>query len=291
MMRPRRVHLPPPVSYQGGKRRQAPEIVRHMALDSETPFVELCCGSGAVSLELISRGHNPAKITMVDAGPWGDVWRLVGAGEFDLRTLEEVGAALLKMGKHSPAIPDTLAEMARLFPPTHRHGPYAFLFLQSGVFGRKAVGVRDGLWTRCNFSAPGDLKHPPLIPEPEVIVRRMQRICRRLDGVCGLRADVRSIGVAAGSAVYLDPPYAGTTGYGHDVEAVALAVGWAPSPVYVSERVALSSTARLLRERVASGLSGASSAISAEYLSLFNADWPTPDYERATQAELFAEAA
>lgn len=80
MIPPRRVHLLPPVSYQGGKRRQAPEIVRHMALDPEQEMFDLCCGSGAVSLELISRGHNPAKITMVDAGPWGDVWRLVGAG-------------------------------------------------------------------------------------------------------------------------------------------------------------------------------------------------------------------
>lgn len=70
MLRPRRVHLLPPVSYQGGKRRQAPEIVRHMALDPEQEFVELCAGSGAVSLELISRGHNPAKITMVDSSEY-----------------------------------------------------------------------------------------------------------------------------------------------------------------------------------------------------------------------------
>lgn len=66
--------LIPPCSYQGGKQRLAKEIVdvifdRNFITDN-TKFYDLCCGSGAISLELINRGVNPENIIMLDVGVW-----------------------------------------------------------------------------------------------------------------------------------------------------------------------------------------------------------------------------
>lgn len=283
MLRPRRIHLPPPVSYQGGKRRQAPEIVRHMAVDPEMPFYDLCCGSGAVSLELISRGHDPAKITMVDAGPWGDVWRLVGAGEFDVNRLEHYAASVPDQTAETA---DALVTLRDSVAPDHPDAPYVFLLLQSGSFGGKAIGVRGPKWWGHSFRR--DLCRPLLLPSPHALVRRMRSICKRSAGVTGIRGCISRVDVPHGAVSYLDPPYEGTAGYGHETDAIL----WAAArytPVYVSELRPLSLTYRQLRPRVTSNLSARSGAKPdrAEYLSLFNADWPTPDYERAEQITLF----
>jgi len=288
-LRPRRVHLIPPVSYQGGKRRQAPEIVRHMALDPETPFYDLCCGSGAVSLELISRGHNPAKITMVDAGPWGDVWRLVGAGEFGVSALEQVAQPLLRARKHDPAIPNLLARLAEDYPPSHRLAPYAFLLMQSGAFGCKAISVFSERWRIPGWSTPGDRQHPPLIPEPDVLLGRMDIICRYGKGITGIKACATSLLPQAGAVVYVDPDYKGSTSYGHSLNPAEVTSLWAENAVYVSEQIPLSSSARLIRSRKRGGITGLSTnkVATTEYLSLFNADWPTPDVDRVQQMSLF----
>ena len=58
-----------PCSYQGGKQRIAAQIVDHLidaAPDSSSHFYDLCCGSGAVSIELVNRGIEPSRITMLD---------------------------------------------------------------------------------------------------------------------------------------------------------------------------------------------------------------------------------
>lgn len=283
MLRPRRVHLLPPVSYQGGKRRQAPEIVRHMALDPEQEFWDLCAGSGAVSLELISRGHNPAKITMVDAGPWGDVWQLVGAGEFDLRTLEiicrEVDVAPDK-------VPDALKEIALSILPTHFLAPYAFLLLQSGSFGGRSVVEKDGRWSLSYIRREAEGDKSPLNPHPRAMQARFRAILRRAEGVVGLRAGVADVSLPCACVAYCDPPYEGTARYGYDFSVKAWAEQ-AGRPIYVSELKPLTDNARKLRSRVSSGLNGGAVVDTSEYLSLFNADWPTPDYARVEQFTLF----
>ena len=71
-----------PISYQGGKTRIAAAIVDH--LPSGKPFYDLCCGCGAISIELVNRGYDPESITMLDKGPWGLFWEAIGRGSFDL---------------------------------------------------------------------------------------------------------------------------------------------------------------------------------------------------------------
>lgn len=77
-----------PCSYQGGKQRLAKQIVdifyKENNINDDTKFFDLCCGSGAISLELINRGFNPNNITMIDNGCFGQFWQDIANGEFDL---------------------------------------------------------------------------------------------------------------------------------------------------------------------------------------------------------------
>ena len=68
-----------PVTYQGGKGRLAEEIVSQMLVPTDAMFYDFCCGSGTVSLALYETGHSPEHIVMVDSGPWGVFWDMVGA--------------------------------------------------------------------------------------------------------------------------------------------------------------------------------------------------------------------
>ena len=80
--------LIPPCSYQGGKQRLAKQIVdiifEQNEINDNTKFYDLCCGSGAITLELINRGVNPKNITMVDASMWGKLWEAIANNEFKL---------------------------------------------------------------------------------------------------------------------------------------------------------------------------------------------------------------
>lgn len=64
-----------PCSYQGGKQRLAKQIVdifyKENNIDNNTQFYDICCGSGAVSIELLNRGIKPSNIHMIDKSPWG----------------------------------------------------------------------------------------------------------------------------------------------------------------------------------------------------------------------------
>ena len=125
--------LQPPCGYQGGKSRLAAAIVDHMQVDPEAPYTELCCGSAAVALELLNRGHR-GPVTLVDAGPWGMFWREVGAGTFDIAALR----------RHLAGFPaDVRRHVAHLTALAARPAAVdttaVFLVLQAGSFGGNAI--------------------------------------------------------------------------------------------------------------------------------------------------------
>ena len=66
----------------------AKEIVDYILnttfVTNDTKFYDLCCGSGAVTIELLNRGIPPNKIVMCDISSWGVFWKSVGEGTFDL---------------------------------------------------------------------------------------------------------------------------------------------------------------------------------------------------------------
>lgn len=277
-----RMRLQPPCAYQGGKRRQAPEIVRHMGAHAarDVPFVELCCGGAAVSLELISRGKPPELVTLVDAGPWGLFWKAIGDGLYDCDRLREL------VGQMPPAaeVPDWMRRQVKIEAPEDEV-PYLFPLLQSASFGGKPVGWRNGKWRASSWALEGSAYNPATVLP--LVLERVRRLVIRAKGLHVVYGDVASVRPPAGSTVYFDPPYRGTSGYAHRTDfllAESLEV-----PCYVSERVPLNESARKITSRAASGLNARNRRDPSEYLSLFNAEWTTPEpvVERVEQTSLF----
>ena len=93
--------LTAPCTYQGGKQRYARQIVDHIfeqgTIDTEATFYDVCCGSGAISVELINRGVAPERITMLDISTWGAFWNALGRGEF--------GSSDIRWGGHGVSPP------------------------------------------------------------------------------------------------------------------------------------------------------------------------------------------
>lgn len=89
--------LLPPCAYQGGKQRIAKNIVDIILKDNpqllddknDKYFYDLCCGSGAISIEMVNRGFNPQNIIMIDKSPWGLFWKMIGDGSFDLQIFKQ----------------------------------------------------------------------------------------------------------------------------------------------------------------------------------------------------------
>ena len=240
--------LVPPCSYQGGKQRlalQLAEIIEDRE-GEDFIFYDLCCGSGAVSLEMINRNHN---VIMVDKGPFGAVWEKIGKGEFDLHILkseidklperEQMGEYLRKLSEQ---------------PIDFDLYVYQYLLLQSGAFGGKQIWNIGDKWCNNTFrnywkpTETSNRKSPvnPMIPMPETLYSRISDIVEYgtkyitayhkdvLDMVDIINKDMRNI------VVYIDPPYMNTTGYFNNFDIYELVNKLDKRlPIYVSEGVVL----------------------------------------------------
>lgn len=224
--------MKPPVYYLGGKGRIASSIVDTIA-PTET-FVDICCGSGAVFLEVAARGVVPvSQITALDGGPWGDVWSAVGRGVFPHAELTRYAAAYApETWQHTLDDISTAPDLA------------AFVLTQAGQFGGLALDWTGTAWGPRRPRKMAGAGHLPSVPQPSVVVSRMQKICEKLHGMSAARVMVSPELVShtpRGWCVYIDPPYKGTAGYGRvcDYMGVASAVGGA----WISEAVPLSEKA------------------------------------------------
>lgn len=211
-----------PVSYQGGKQRLASQIVDHW-WPTDARFYDLCCGSGALTIEMVNRGLSVDDIVMVDAGPWGLFWSEIGAGTFDFDVL----CSYIKAIPSDPSlIREFLKELSEC--PASTDTSEVFILLQAGSFGGKAIWIKDDAWCNTSFrsyweptTTSSRRSHVnPMMPMPETIKRRIWTVMQRCHQVLGMHADVMETDIEYGSLVYLDPPYKGTTAYGHkfDVE-------------------------------------------------------------------------
>ena len=126
-------NLVPPCSYQGGKQRLAKQIVdiifEQNDINKNTKFYDLCCGSGAITLELINRNINPENIIMIDAGMWGKFWESVSNNEFNLMTFKQELDKLPDINN----IQSYLKTMNNS-PVNEKLSVYHFLMQQSGSF-------------------------------------------------------------------------------------------------------------------------------------------------------------
>ena len=267
----------PPVTYQGGKQRLADEIVAKMSVLSDVTFYDLCCGSGAISLALVEKGHDPKKIVMVDRGPWGLFWSAIGDGSFDVGRFRELCSAVPRDPRE---IKQHIERLHR--EPCEEDVVYVYLLLQATAIGGKAVWINGTNWARGSgfrdYWLPTETssrRSPvnPMMPMPDTILNRVAEIARRMRGVQGHCMDAEYIPIEHPAVVYIDPQYEGTTGYPYTIDAVATAIS-AGVPCWVSEGKPLSPNAVCLSSgRAKGGITGERKrAANEEWLSYFGPD-------------------
>jgi len=267
--------LKSPVSYQGAKQRIAGQLIDIM--QPTGLFYDLCCGSGAVSLELVNRGYDPRLIRMVDAGPWGLFWESIGRGTF-LPSMMEYWCNQVPTDRGE--IKEFMEALSKQ-PADYTTVPYVFLLLQAGSFGGKAIWIKDGRWQNCSCrsywqpTATSSRRSPvnPMMPMPETLYRRVCEVAsamRCVQGGC-VRVEDMVANVGPDATVYIDPPYDETTGYGHtlDVEAIIAQIN---AVTYVSEgRPVYGATKSFVMSagRAKGGISGERKTANQEWLSVF----------------------
>lgn len=238
--------LVPPCSYQGGKQRLAKQIVdiifEQNEINEYTKFYDLCCGSGAITLELINRGIHPSNITMVDEGVYGAFWNSVANNEFDLEIFKsEIDKLpeLKDIQKYLQELSNQDVDNDKLV--------YHYLLLQSGSFGSRQIWIENNRWKNNSFRSywlpteTSSRRSPvnPMMPMPKTLYDRVKDIVEYLGGsINAINSDISKIEwhFDENSIVYIDPPYKNTAGYGNDFDYEEFIINnWAYVNIYVSE--------------------------------------------------------
>lgn len=242
-----------PCSYQGGKQRLAKQIVdifyKENDINDDTKFFDLCCGSGAISLELINCGFNPNNITMIDNGCFGQFWQDIANGEFDLDIFK-------REIENLPNIENIQSYLKKLsdLPVDEDKMVYHYLLLQAGAFGSKQIWIENNRWKNNTFRSywlpteTSNRRSPvnPMMPMPNTLYNRVESIVKQLSG--SIIASKESVFDAVyrideersrgnkNVIIYIDPPYANTTGYKETFDIYSLEGQiWSTSPIYISE--------------------------------------------------------
>lgn len=241
-----KIKLVPPCSYQGGKQRLAKQIVdiifEQNEINEETKFYDLCCGSGAITLELINRGVHPSNITRVDKGVFGSFWNSIANDEFDLEVFKSEIDKL-------PDVKDIQRYLQELSNQDVDNDKlvYHYLLLQSGSFGSKQIWTENNRWKNNSFRSywipteTSSRRSPvnPMMPMPNTLYNRVKDIVEYLSGnINAINSDVSKIEwhFDENSIVYIDPPYKNTTGYGNNFDYEEFIINnWAYVNIYVSE--------------------------------------------------------
>lgn len=244
-----------PCSYQGGKQRLAKQIVdiffEENRIDDSTQFYDICCGSGAISVELLNREIKPNNIHMVDKSPWGLVWNMIGNGSFNLSVFKEFIETIPKdITKIKLYASDIISK-----PVNISMMPYHFLFLQACAFGSTATWVENSKWYKAgglrDYWLPtqtSNRKSPvnPMMPMSDNLYKRMELLCNKANGINGYCMDVFDFIYVLDEEwnnkknkniiIYIDPPYQNTQQYGYAFNIYELERQiWNNVPIYISE--------------------------------------------------------
>ena len=271
-----------PCCYQGGKQRVSKEIVSTVfdkvsTIDDDTQFFDICCGSGAYTIELLNRGVSPDRITMLDVSSWGAFWSCIGNGLFQIsifdKYLDAVPSDKASVKEHMII----LSEQDALIDE-----PYKYILLQASSFGGKQIWRNGSVWKNAFFRSyweptPTSVRKSPanpMQPGPETLRARIVNLVDAGRGLTCINEDVTSlfnITIPENSIIYIDPPYRGTTGYafGFDLDGFVLSLKERTSaPIFVSEGMALSDEAiRLSFGGAKGGISGNKRGKHEEWLS------------------------
>lgn len=283
--------LKSPCAYQGAKQRVAGELIDYIYNDiegivdnlEEITFYDLCCGSGAVTLELLNRGIRAEKVVMCDISTWGAFWKAIGEGTYDLERFYKYSRAVPReKGMVQTYIKELAGESADI------DEEYKYILIQAAAFGGKPIWKRDGVWKNTSFrdywqpTATSSRRSPvnPMQPEIEEIEERVQNLVKYARGLRCYHADISVmldvIKADRGSKViYIDSPYTNTAGYGcaFDVlEIIQELIREGIAPIYVSEKERLEGAATAYRLNFSGnkgGVLGNTKKRGEEWLNIF----------------------
>ncbi len=271
-----------PCAYQGGKQRVAAQIVDSLlnaAVGSEARFYDLCCGSAAISIELVNRGVDASRIYMLDVSSWGAFWEAIGSDTFDMDVFDQL---LSELPADKRSIKAHVSALSTL--PIGDREAELYPILQACSFGGKQIW-RDGeRWANPCFrdywepTATSVRRSPanPMQPSSTELRRRIDALVRGMKGITCFNADISTIlrdPLPSGSVVYIDPPYRNTTGYayGFDVSSfVARFQEVNDCPLFISEASPLNNRAsKLAFGGAKGGISGTKVGRHEEWLTPF----------------------
>lgn len=276
--------LTSPCTYQGAKQRVASEIIDYIfnttMIDSKTKFFDLCCGSGAITIELINRGFPKENIVMCDISSWGKFWKSVGEGTFDYSKFLTYAN---KVPTDKSLVQGYISELAKENADIDEE--YKYILLQASAFGGKQIWKENGEWKNTSFRSywqpteTSSRRSPvnPMMPSIDTLISRVKDITENCKGITCINDDIYTVIPlipTINCIVYLDPPYSNTTRYGfgfdyHDF--ISNVFDQTFSPVFVSEKEQISDdeAIRLNFNGEKGGISGNKSGKNEEWLNIY----------------------
>jgi len=271
-----------PCSYQGGKQRIASQVVDNLleaAPNQDSRFYDLCCGSGAISIELVNRGVDPSRIWMLDISSWGAFWSAIGSGAFNMHVFNRYLSGLPDDKR------DYKAHMLKLSAKPLIEGEVElYPLLQANSFGGKQIWYNGESWANACFrdywepTATSIRRSPanPMQPGPVELRRRIDALVNGMRGVNAINLDIMTIltePVPSDAVVYIDPPYKSTTKYAFNFDLTSFIEQFrkiSQAPLFISEGVPLNDSSLMLAFGGAKGgISGARKGKHQEWLSRF----------------------
>lgn len=275
--------IKPMFAYQGGKSKVAKKIVNAIKGNhgEDFTFVDVCCGGGSVSIEMVNEGLHPENIYMFDAGAIGAFWQQVSEGCIDLDYFEYL---INKIPKNPKEIQAHLKQMSKLQYEYVGEAVHEYLILQAGAFGGVQIFDDGGSFSNTSFRAywePTETSSRrshvnPMMPMPYTLLQRVKELVAVMSPIkaCHTYAenvDFDKITSSTGKkvVVYIDPPYKGTAGYKDtiDLDVVICNAKRSGCEVYVSEYYALSEDYVILSETRKGGINGNRAGTMVEYIS------------------------
>jgi len=271
-----------PCAYQGGKQRIAKQVVdiilQYINNDNNNSgnikFYDMCCGSGAISIELVNQSFNPDNIIMVDASPWGLFWRQIGDGTFSMYIFKYW---IDSVPKDISKIQEYIKELSKnLIHKTQLDISYIFLLLQASSFGSKSIWIKNNKWRNTSFrnywlpTETSSRRSPvnPMMPMPNTLYQRVQELSFGMEGVKGYYGDCNDMHIENNSIIYIDPPYDKTTKYGFEFDYMKFIEKYKNNNIILlSEGIVLSDNNYNLTDRRSKG------GISGERKKKANEEW------------------
>jgi len=271
-----------PCAYQGGKQRIAKQVVdiilQYINNDNNNSgnikFYDMCCGSGAISIELVNQSFNPDNIIMVDASPWGLFWRQIGDETFSMDIFKYW---IDSVPKDISKIQEYIKELSKnLIHKTQLDISYIFLLLQASSFGSKSIWIKNNKWRNTSFrnywlpTETSSRRSPvnPMMPMPNTLYQRVQELSFGMEGVKGYYGDCNDMHIENNSIIYIDPPYDKTTKYGFEFDYMKFIEKYKNNNIILlSEGIVLSDNNYNLTDRRSKG------GISGERKKKANEEW------------------